>query len=204
MGHEITRNRRRLSPLARGCRRFPSCAPLFGGARTDRPIAFARMAGIWRAKIITKADGHGIDHQFSGLESGRDLCYRPDVKFPLPIGRLLAAVAILGLLIAPVAPPAVAMTMREGVHAIADTASAQTDFEMAMPDGMPCCPEKAPLSDDSKGCPMMALCLSGAVLNLPAGAALSSPVGKTSLLFPESDTVLTSLGHGPLPRPPKT
>jgi len=82
--------------------------------------------------------------------------------------------------------------------------SVQSQSEMAMPDGMPCCPTKAPVSDCSKDCPLMTLCLSGMVLNLPAGAALLLPVGYASLVFPQSDSALTSLGHGPPPRPPRT
>jgi len=126
------------------------------------------------------------------------------VTLRLTIGRLLAALAVLGLLAAPLAAPALAMTMPGAVHAMASESSAQLHSEMVLPDGMPCCPEKAPVSDCSKDCPLMALCLLGIVLNLPAGAALLLPVGQTSLMFPPSDTALTSLGYAPPPRPPKT
>lgn len=138
------------------------------------------------------------------MESHGFLCYFIVVKFRLTISRLLAAFAVLGLLVAPLAPPAVAMTVPGAVHTIASESSAQLHSEMAMPDGMPCCPEKTPTSDCSKDCPLSALCLSGIVLNVPTGAALLLPVGHTSLTFPQSDTVLTSLAYGPPPRPPKT
>ena len=123
----------------------------------------------------------------------------------LTLARLLAALAVLGLLAAPLATPASAMTMPGTVHAlaIASDSSGQLHSEMAMPEEMPCCPDKAPISDCSKDCPLMTLCL-GMVLNLPTGAALLLPVGYTGLVFPQSDTALTSLGYGPPPRPPRT
>jgi len=117
---------------------------------------------------------------------------------------MLAALAILGLLAAPLAAPALAVTMPGAMHVMASESSARLHSEMAPPDGMPCCPAKAPVSDCSKDCPLMTLCLSGMVLNLPAGVALLLPAEHTNLMFSLSDTALTGLGYGPPPRPPRT
>jgi len=139
------------------------------------------------------------------MESYGLLCYLIDMKPWLTICRLLAAFAVLGLLMAPFAAPARATTLPRVVNMISHRyVSTPADSEMAMPAGMPCCPEKAPTSDCSKDCPLSALCLSGIVFNVPTGVALLLPVGQTSLPFPQSDTVLTSLGYGPPPKPPKT
>jgi hypothetical protein len=67
---------------------------------------------------------------------------------------------------------------------------------------MPCCPKKAPTPDCAKDCPLMALCIVGSFLSLPANIVLPLPRMSASLPLAgnEQDAGLT---HGPSPRPPK-
>ena len=61
---------------------------------------------------------------------------------------LLAALAIVGLILAPIASPAAAMP-----------AAMSDDASMAMPADMPCCPDQAPMPGCGKDCPFMAVCI---------------------------------------------
>lgn len=133
------------------------------------------------------------------------LCYSREVKLLICIRYLLSGLALLGLVGAPLARPAIAMTMPAAMHAaMSDHAPMSADAATAMPAEMPCCPDQAPGPDCAKDCPLMALCLVGTVLNLPAGAGLLVPVRLAGLVLPVSDADLASLGRGPPPRPPKT
>jgi len=119
------------------------------------------------------------------------------VKLLICIRFLLCGLALLGLVVAPLARPT--MAMPSGMMSMAGDHAA-----MDIPADMPCCPDKAPVSDCAKDCPLMALCTTGSVLNLPASAGLLMPLKLASLAFPANDTDLASLNHGPPPRPPKT
>jgi hypothetical protein len=135
---------------------------------------------------------HGL-----GLSRNQLVWYSENVKLRLAIPRLLAAFAILGLLLAPLAGPATAMPA--GTMTMADDHGA-----MDMSADMPCCPNKGSLPDCAKDCPLMALCLAGSVLNLPASGGLLMPLELASLVFPGNEPGLPGLNHGPPPRPPKT
>ena len=85
---------------------------------------------------------------------------------------VLAASAILGLVLAPIARPVVAMPM--DMHAVMGEPTAPDAVATTMPDDMPCCPDKATVPDCSKDCPLMALC----------GATLVQFVPQMALIVP--------------------
>lgn len=108
-----------------------------------------------------------------------------------PLSRLLLTLALFALVLAPMAAPS--------------TAWAMAAPEMAsMPVDMPCCLDDQPaVPDCAKDCPFAALCISG----LLSGTVTESP---TFVRLPIRDgylngweAVLSSLGGGPPPRPPK-
>ena len=105
---------------------------------------------------------------------------------------LLPTLAVVGMLIAPLAVPATA--------ALADRA-AMTD----MADGMPCCPEEGPaIPDCGKSCPLMMICLAKCLQNIPpAASTLLVPLVMAGLFVPGNDALGASLLHPPPARPPR-
>jgi hypothetical protein len=122
------------------------------------------------------------------------------VKLLIAISRLLCLVAVLGLVVAPLARPAAA---QPGAMPSTSMDVAATDSEMAMPEGMPCCPEKAPVPDCAKSCPLMALCLSVTVSTLPSGTILPMQIRQSQSIPFLQGVELLGLGCGPPTRPPK-
>ena len=114
----------------------------------------------------------------------------------MTIPKLLAALAVLALLLAPLARPA--MAMPAVMHAtMGDHAS------MEMTADMPCCPEKAPVPDCAKGCPLMAMCAAGSLQYMPTVSALVVPFTLASVVIPANGANLDGLTQRPPPRPPK-
>jgi hypothetical protein len=110
------------------------------------------------------------------------------------IGRLLSILAIIGLAIAPIVRPV--MALPNGHTAMVD------DAAMGMPEDMPCCPRKAPISDCGKDCPLMAICATQLLCNVVQGLVI--PLGLAGLCVPESDPHVAGLSQAPPPRPPNT
>jgi hypothetical protein len=110
------------------------------------------------------------------------------------IGRFVAILALLGLVLGPFARPAQAVQM--------SAPAGQTD--MAMPDGMPCCPDETPMQDCPKmACPSMTMCMAAALQAvLPAGT-LALPQPAAAVLRGSDDSGLAGLAARPPPRPPK-
>lgn len=106
--------------------------------------------------------------------------------------------AVVGLALAPIAHPAMAMTAF--AQAGATSEQAVDHAHMAMPEDMPCCPKKAPIPDCSKDC--LAICATQLFCNISA-AALAVPVGLANLLLPVNEPGLSSVKQRPPPRPPK-
>jgi hypothetical protein len=119
------------------------------------------------------------------------------VKRQLTIRHLVAALAWLGLALAPLATPtAMAAASMEMVVVSAEAAS--TD----MPEGMPCCPDAQKKPDCAKDCPFMAVCAGMAFLPM-ADAAIAVPLTLSAAIAPHDDAGLGGLAHGPPARPPK-
>jgi hypothetical protein len=71
-----------------------------------------------------------------------------------------------------------------------------------MPDGMPCCPEKAPMPDCGKHC-LMALCAATALPTLPAPAWEFPLMLASSKLAARHDPALSGIPPTPPPKPPR-
>jgi hypothetical protein len=122
------------------------------------------------------------------------------VKLSATIGRAFALLAIVGLILAPLAQPAMAMPF-EMQGGISQHAAADAEMGMAMADNMPCCPDKTP--DCGKDCPLMALCMVGVLQAAPHGPALFVPLTLASVILPSDDAGRSGLAQAPPPRPPK-
>ena len=103
--------------------------------------------------------------------------------------RLLAALALIGLLAAPVSAPKAA-------------SPAQSGMSMDMPEDMPCCPTKqGPPCHTS--CPDMALCFAKCAPAIPTvSAALALPV-LAGLVRPGDEARWDTRAERPPPRPPR-
>lgn len=124
----------------------------------------------------------------------------PIVKRYLTIRYLLASVAWLGLVLAPLATPAVAMAMSMSMEMAATSIHAAS---MEMPEGMPCCPEPTK-PDCAKDCPFMAAVCSGITFPpIADGAILSAPTTLLAVIAPSDDAKRSGLAQGPPARPPK-
>jgi hypothetical protein len=127
----------------------------------------------------------------------RDYCETLSaVKRRLTIRHLLAAFAILGLVLGPLASPAMAISIDMSV-AVADQTA------MSMPEGMPCCPDQAPMPDCAKDCPFMALCATQFLSTMPPGTGFVMPPTRASVVVASNDLGLSGLKQRPPPRPPK-
>jgi hypothetical protein len=114
------------------------------------------------------------------------------------ISRFLAWIAVAGLLLAPMARPAMATDTPIAMDGAGASDSATAD---AM-DRMPCCPGKASLPDCSKDCPLMALCVT-APLHFVSQAGLPIPLVVASIMLPGASPELASVADAPPRRPPK-
>jgi hypothetical protein len=120
------------------------------------------------------------------------------VRIRTIIGRFLAWVAVAGLLVAPMARPAMAMDTPIAIDraAAGDTATADAA------DHMPCCPGKPSLPDCGKDCPLMAQCVT-APLHFASQAGLAIPLTIASIMLPGASPELASVADAPPRRPPK-
>jgi hypothetical protein len=132
------------------------------------------------------------------------------------IRRLVALIAITGLVFAPVllSVGATAMQMPAaitGAHSGMEmsggmemSAGMEMSEGMAMPTDMECCPKKAShVPDCGKDCPFMALCI-GVGLQSDRVASLYAPLALVSTMIPGSQRDLDGLAQAPPIRPPKT
>jgi len=116
------------------------------------------------------------------------------------IGRVLAVLAVVGLVLVPIVRPAMAMSIAMDMHA--SVGDAMTAGSVVGEDDMPCCPSKPVLPDCSKDCPLMALCVT-APLHFVSQAGLIVPLTFVSIIFPRSHSALASIAQAPPRRPPK-
>jgi hypothetical protein len=116
-------------------------------------------------------------------------------------GSILAVLAIVGLALAPVVRPAMAVPTTTDVRASMSGAAVDTDIADAV-DDMPCCPGKPALPDCSKDCPLMALCVT-APIHFVAQTGLIFPDTFVTVVFPGAHSDLVSIAQAPPRRPPK-
>jgi hypothetical protein len=129
-------------------------------------------------------------------------CYAGGVKSVLAITRLLALLALVGLILGPLARPAMATNMGSPPAAMMDGHAGMVMDHAAMGE-MPCCPDEAPKSDCAKDCPLMALCASTGVQFPTTGPGLIIPATHSATLIPERAVELHGLIQRPPAKPPK-
>jgi hypothetical protein len=122
----------------------------------------------------------------------------------ITIRRLLAIFMIAGLVLAPLAQPAMAgMVSDASMQAMADDmSSSATASEMAS--DMPCCPSKAPIPIGCDKCIFMAACTAKCFPGMTMAVfqpmfAVSAGLGR-----PQNDFRPDGLGHTPPEHPPRT
>ena len=120
------------------------------------------------------------------------------MKRRLTIRHAVAALAWLGLLLAPLATPAAAMPVPMEVVA-ANIEGPPAD----MPEAMPCCPDEPANPDCAKVCPLMATCAGMAFPTMSGATVLSAPMALLAVITPDDDAMLSGLAEGPPARPPK-
>jgi hypothetical protein len=118
------------------------------------------------------------------------------------VGRVLAVLAVAGLVLVPIARPAMAMSVGTDMHAGLGNAMAADSAIADVADDMPCCPGKPALPDCSKDCPLMALCIT-APLYFVSQISLIVPLSFASIIFPPDNSDLVSIAQAPPRRPPK-
>jgi hypothetical protein len=118
----------------------------------------------------------------------------------LAMGRIFAFVAVLGLLLTPVARPA--MAAATDVNVSLDVRSENDLTASVAMDEMPCCPAKPTLPDCGKDCPFMGLCVGAALLGAPH-VALMVPITPATIVLPGGQIDLASIARAPPQRPPK-
>ena len=107
--------------------------------------------------------------------------------------------AIVGLALAPVVRPVMAVPVSKDMHA-AMNGSAVDVADAA--DDMPCCPSNPALPDCSKDCPLMALCVT-APIHFVSQTGLTVPLTFVTVVFPGARSDLVSIDQAPPRRPPK-
>ena len=113
--------------------------------------------------------------------------------------RLFSILAVVGLLIAPIAAS-------QGAAAMADMSmGAMDDMQsMSMPDGMPCCPDQTPAApDQQKSCPFAVSCMAGSVTVAPTAVAFMLLLTKGQEIAPHNDMERDVLAQFPPLRPPR-
>jgi hypothetical protein len=111
--------------------------------------------------------------------------------------------AVLGMILAPVAWPAMAMPADQsaGMHHHATMTGKGDNAGISTSESMPCCPDEAPASDCGKNCMMM--CAASLSSTVPATAWLPVPKLAPSELVVYKEAALSGRSPGPSPRPPK-
>jgi hypothetical protein len=113
--------------------------------------------------------------------------------------RILAVLAIVGLVLAPVVRPAMAVS--KDTHAAMSSSAVDTVIADAA-DDMPCCPSEPAPPDCSKDCPLMALCVT-APIHFVSQTGLPVPLTFVTVVFPGAHSDLVSIAQSPPRRPPK-
>jgi hypothetical protein len=122
----------------------------------------------------------------------------------ITIRRLLAIAVIVGLVLAPVARPAMAGTVSDvSMSAMTDDKSVPPTAD-AMTGDMPCCPSNAPAPIGCDKCIFMAACAANCFPAL-TGALFQPPFATSSgVARPQNDFWLDGLRHSPPEHPPRS
>jgi len=134
------------------------------------------------------------------LDEKLELWYVKFMRIRSVVAHVFAFLAVLGLVLAPLARPA--MAMPANMHAtMVDPPTAPHDMA-AMVGDMPCCPAKPSLPDCERDCPFMAAC-GVIVLHGTSQSSLIIPLTLLAIVLPGGSSALVSLAHTPPRKPPK-
>lgn len=137
------------------------------------------------------------------LPSRQRLENQDPVHLKLTIRRLLAVLMIAGLALAPLSRPVTAGTSpHASMQAMADEMSAAGAMD-EMAGDMPCCPSKAPATDDCDKCVFMAACMSLGFVGMSATVFHPFPVASGAIAPQRNDSRPDGLGHPPPEHPPR-
>lgn len=128
------------------------------------------------------------------------ICYRAHVKFRTLLPRMLAVLAVLSLVSAPmVTPSAAAMKVAN------PTATTMAHME-SMPDGMPCpSNQRQQPPDCHKSCPLATLCCAKCFPSASTTAAIMLiRLSAADVIAPGNNVGRDLLPNPPPPRPPRT
>jgi len=170
------------------------------GNHRNRLCSLRPLLSEWQGNQKARLSGRAFCCPIRPLRSG-SLCYVRRVKILSAIRSLLAIPAIVGLVLGPIARPAMALPAPMNAAAASDQAMVD-EAAIAMPEDMPCCPKKSPIPDCGRDCVMM-MCVTQFLCNAVQAASLVIPLGLASVFFPGNDTDVAGLSQGPPPRPPK-
>ena len=123
------------------------------------------------------------------------------MKLRSAFGRILAVLAIVGLALAPVVRPTMAVPISKDMDAAMNGSAVDTVIADAAAD-MPCCPSKPALPDCSKDCPLMALCVT-APIHFVSQTGLTILLTFVTVVFPGARSDLVSIAQAPPRKPPK-
>src|SRR5262245_42777319 len=122
------------------------------------------------------------------------------MRIRFAMSRILTVLAIVGLALAPVVQPAMAVQVSKEMPA-AMSGSAFDKVIADAADDMPCCPSK-PAPDCGKDCPLMALCVT-APIHFVSQTELAVPLTFVAVVFPGGHSDLASIAQTPPRKPPK-
>ena len=131
-----------------------------------------------------------------------DWCYSCFVQIRLTIFRVLAAFALLGILLTPLARPAMAASGMASAVSHQEMTMDAADGHTAVAGDMSCCPDEVPPPDCAKYCLMMT-CAAGALsmLAAPSWQFLPELADVDPSLRP--DGMRSGISITPPPKPPK-
>ena len=116
----------------------------------------------------------------------------------ITIRSVLAILALLGLVLSPVARPAMAAASIVDLGA-AVQGGMTPDAAIDMAE-MPCCPDGAPKPDCAKDCPLLSLCMGKTFQSEVQGTG--APVSLVRARAVPNDAKLRGFAQAPPPRPP--
>jgi len=161
----------------------------------DRPLSLS-FGDIDRDQCYKSLLIHGL-LPLQGFEN------QNSVHLKLTIRRLLAVLMIAGLALAPLSRPVMAGTpSNASMQPMADEMSPAAPMD-EMADDMPCCPSKAPATDDCDKCVFMAACMSIGFVGKSATVFHPFPVASGAIAFQRDDSRPDGLGHPPPEHPPR-
>src|SRR5579872_5042252 len=111
-------------------------------------------------------------------------------------GRIFALLALVSLVLAPIARPVMALAAPAVARQMADASIAPASEKM------PCCPSKHTLPDCDKDCPFMALC-AGMVIHAAPPNTFAVALVLAAIVSPGEASILVSVAHTPPRKPPK-